>query len=204
LRGALAARAGLVLVCGPPGSGGSTLVAAIGACADLAGSRIIVFEPAPAAPWPGAARLHLPAGEAQALWEEVVTAQGADVVVLDDVLEGPAIDAVLSPAASQKLLIVRTDWCDSLALLERLARLPGRGATLAGRLVAIIQQRRVGQGTHLFEVLLPDEGVLQAIRSRTRLDEAARAAGWRTLAERARERVALGTLTELEAARSLT
>lgn len=207
LRGALAVRAGLVLVCGPPGSGGSTLTAAIGASADLAGARTLIFEAAPTAPWLGAARIHLPPGQARALWSEIVTAQCADVVVLDDVLEGSAIDAVLSPAASQRLLIVRTDWSDSLTLLERLATRPHGSSVLAGRLVAVIQERRVAQGPHLMEVLLPDDGLRQAIASggtRALLAEAARAAGWRTLTDRAGERVALGTLSEIEAARSLT
>jgi hypothetical protein len=207
LRNALATGAGVVFVCGPPGSGGSTLVAAIGAASGLAGGRTVVFETTPTAPWPGAARLHLPAADARAIWSDIATAQCADIVVLDDVLEGSAIDDVLVPAASRKLLIVRTDWCDSLALIERLAAHPQGGAILAGRLLAIVQQRAVTRGPHLFEVLLGDEGVRRAIAaggSRVRFTEAARAAGWRTLAERARERVAHGTLTDLEAARALS
>lgn len=207
LRGALSTRAGLVLVCGPRGSGGSTLVASIGEAANLAATRSLLFESAPTAPWPAAARIHLPGHEARALWEDIATAQGADVIVLDDVLEGEAIDAVLSPAGSGRLLVVRTDWCDSLALIERLIARPQGAAILSGRLLAAIQIRRVSRSTHLFEVLVADASLRQAIAAgadRLRLAEAARGAGWRTLHERARERVANGGLSELEAARALT
>jgi hypothetical protein len=203
LRGALAARSGVAFVCGPPGAGGSTLLSALGQAAGLADARVLVFEPGPTASWPGATRLSGAAAE----WRAIAVAQGADAIVLDGTVGDDALDAVLSPEAAQRLVLVRAFACDSLALLEGLARTPAGAATLARRLIAAIQVRALPLGTPLCETLLPDEGLRRAIEDsapRARLAEAAVRGGFRTLAERARERVAAGTLNELDAVRVLS
>jgi type II secretory ATPase GspE/PulE/Tfp pilus assembly ATPase PilB-like protein len=104
-------------------------------------------------------------------------------------------------------VLVRTDWCDTFALLARLVAEPQGPAVLSGRLLAILQQRRVVGGPHLFEALLPSDDLREAIAAgadRAHLVELARRGGFLTLAEQAAARVADGSLTEAEAARALT
>ncbi|HEV2106045.1 MAG TPA: hypothetical protein VGU27_09975 [Candidatus Eisenbacteria bacterium] len=213
LRGALAARAGLVIVCGPRRTGGSTTLAALAAASDLEGARVIAFGPDLAAPIPQATRVPLHAGEARVRWEETAIAQDADVVLLDEVLPGAAIDGVLSAAGSRRLLLARTDWSDSFALLERLLTHPQGRSVLAGRLLAILQQRSVrpapeSPGTSaLVEVLFVSDAMRLALREGedvARLRALAIADGFRPLARIAADRVAAGTLSELEAARALS
>jgi hypothetical protein len=203
LRGALAPLSGIVLVCGPPSSGGAVLLAALGHAAGLDSARVIVFDPGVIAPWPHATRLNAAAAD----WRTIAVAQGADAIVLNGGLADDALEDVLTPQAEQRLLLVRTYVCDSLALLERLASTPAGAATIARRLIAAVQIRPVPQGPPLCETLLPDGGLRRAIEegaSRSRLAEAATRAGYKSLAERARERVAAGTLGELDALRALS
>ena len=207
LRGALASRAGVVLVCGPPGAGGSTTLASLFEAVPCDGQRAIAFEAHPAAPLGHAVRVHGSAESARALWQDVTTGQRADVVVLDDVLNGPHVSEAFAAAGSRRLLLVRTDWCDTFALLEYLAHAREGRTILARRLIAVLQQRRVSGGPHLFEVLLPSDALRDAIAAgddRARLAELAAQSGFQTLTDHARRRVASGTLGESEAARALT
>jgi len=213
LRGALEVGAGLVLVCGPQRSGGSTTLAALAAATPLEGGRLIAFEPDPSAPLPAATRLHLPVERSRQTWEEIVMAQDADVVVLDGVLTGATVAGVLSPAGSRRLLLVRTDWSDSFAMLEHLMAQPQGRCVLAGRLVAVIQQRGVRSGvslaspTALFEVLHATAPVREALLAGAdveRLRQLATQDGFLSLSDRARERIEAGTLSAIEAARVLT
>lgn len=219
LRALLEAQAGLVVVCGPPGAGVTTTLAAIAGATDAARSRVVVFEPAALSPIPHATRIHLPPERAAAVWEQAAIAQNADVVVLDGVLAGDGITAALSPAGSGRLLLASTDWSNSLALVAHLAATARGRSVLADRLVAVIQQRTVAAldgrdaadaGEYrpvVFEVLLASEPVRDAIRSgadAARLAQVAHAQGFRTLADRLRERVESGNLDALAAARALT
>ena len=213
LRGALEVGAGLVLVCGPRRSGASATLAALAAATPLDGGRVLAFEPGASAPLPMATRIHLPLAQSRDVWEEIVQAQDADVVVLDEVLGGASIAGVLSPAGSRRLLLVRTDWSDSFALLEHLAAQPQGRCVLAGRLLAAIQQRGVrsrrplDSPTALFEVLHANRALSEALVAGAdgqRLRRLAAQDGFVSLADRARERVDAGTLTAIEAARALT
>jgi hypothetical protein len=174
---------------------------------------VLAFEPGPSAPLPAATRLHLAVEQSRASWEEIVQAQDADIVVLDEVLTGAFVTGVLSPAGSRRLLLVRTDWSDSFAMLEQLMAQPQGRCVLAGRLIAVIQQRGVRSAqppespTALFEVLHATEALREALVAGAdgrRLREIATADGFVSLAGRARERVDAGTLTAIEAARAQT
>jgi hypothetical protein len=208
LREALSRRAGLVLIGGPRSAGGSSLLAALGAVVAGPGTRALAFETGVAATTlSGVTRLVLDPDEARAAWAGVAVAQRADVVLLDDVLAGEAIAGVLDGAAARRLLLVRTDGCDTGALLERLLAAPGARGLLGRRLLAMLQVRRVEAAPpFLVEVLLPGESVRTAIEegaAAPSLLALAAAAGFRTLAQRGAERIASGTLEPAELARAL-
>jgi hypothetical protein len=210
LREALAGGAGLVLVGGPRGAGGSTLLAALAAAASAADGerRVLAFEGEATTALPGATRIALDPAAARAAWADIAVAQGADVVLLDDVLRGPAIDAVLGGAGARRLVLARTDWCDSAALLARLFDRPGGRATLAQRLLAVLQVRRVdATPPFLIETLVVSDPLRVAIAEGVAAPDLlvrAVAGGFRTLASRGAERVEDGTLEprELRRARS--
>ncbi len=208
LRALVESRAGLVLVCGPRGSGCSFALAALHDAAGPAHARTIAFEPAAIVPLPGAARIHVPVDAARAGWQEIVTGQAADIVILDGLVDGPAVSAVLSPAGSRRLMLVRSDWMDSFALLEHLMAQPQGRVILVSRLLAVVQMRRVAEGqAPLVEALFLGPSLREAITTgaaRNRMLEVAHATGFRSLAERARARVAKGTLTERDALRALS
>jgi len=208
LRGLVSNRAGLVLVCGPRGAGCSSALAALLAAAEPADARVIAFEPAAIVPLPGASRVHVAPEAARAQWQEIVTGQAADIVILDGLVDGPAVQAVLSPAASRRLVLVRSDWMDSFALLEHLMGQPQGRSILVSRLLAVVQMRRVSEGVSpLVETLFLGPSLREAIVSgaaRGRLVEVANATGFKSLAERARARVAKGTLPERDAQRALS
>lgn len=223
LRELLHAQAGLVLVCGPPGSGTSTTLAALVDSTDARHARVLAFEPKPAAPLPQATRVHVPTVDALAMWEETVIAQNADLVLLDEVLKGDHVMQTLSPAGSGRLMLATTDWTDSFALLSFLSSTPRARVVLADRMLAIIQQRALRASTPradsasdgtpaphtavLFEVLTASDLLREAIRSNAdpaRLRQVAIDNGFRSLATRVRDRVANGTLSAIDAARVLT
>jgi len=145
---------------------------------------------------------------ARAQWQEVVTGQAADVVILDGLVDGPSVQAVLSPAGSRRLMLVRSDWMDSFALLEHLMAQPQGRSILVSRLLAVVQMRRVGEGAApLVETLFLGPSLREAITTgatRNRMIEVAHATGFRSLAERARARVSKGTLSERDALRALS
>lgn len=207
LREALAGGAGLVVVAGPPDAGGSTLLASLATFALAPGARVLAVEvDPPTSVLPGATRLQLPAGEARAAWAGIAVAQCADVLLLDDVLTGPGIGAVLDGAASQRLVLVRTDWCDTTALLDHLLTLPGARATLARRMLAVLQVRRVqAEPAFLVETLLltePLRGALEEGADAPHLLALAAAGGFRTLGQRGAERIAAATLSEADLRRA--
>jgi type II secretory ATPase GspE/PulE/Tfp pilus assembly ATPase PilB-like protein len=207
LREALAGGAGVVLVGGPRTAGGSTLLASLAAQAADPASRTLAIETrAPAAPLPGVTRLELDAVQARATWADVAVAQRADLLVLDDVLTGAAITGILDGAAARRLVLVRTDWCDTGALLDHLLVVPGARAALAPRLLAVLQVRRVEADPPLLvETLVLGDALRAAIgegADAARLLALAASAGFRTLARRGAERIAAGTLDERELRRA--
>jgi type II secretion system (T2SS) protein E/type II/IV secretion system protein len=131
---------GIVIVHGPPRSGGSTLVASIAALAAREDRRTLVLEPTHAAPYPPrATRIAFDRPDvAAASWEGLVAAQGADVAVLDDVLRGEAIERILAPASVGRLVLARTDWLDAEALLEVLSRTRADRFVLRDRPIALV------------------------------------------------------------------
>ena len=208
LRGLVANRAGVVLVCGPRGAGCSSALAALLASTEPGDARVVAFEPAAIVPLPGASRIHVAPEVARAQWQEIATGQAADIVILDGMVDGSGVSAVLSPAASRRLVLVRSDWMDSFALLEHLMGQPQGRSILVSRLLAIVQMRRLADGTApLVETLFLGPSLREAISSgaeRRRLLEVAHATGFKSLAERARARVAKGTLSERDSQRALS
>jgi type II secretory ATPase GspE/PulE/Tfp pilus assembly ATPase PilB-like protein len=214
--------AGCLLVSGPRRSGGTTTLGSLISAKGTEGRRVVVIETTPSAPIPGSLSLCLEAGAARRCWQDVAVAQCADVVVLDGVLNGSEIEDVLSPAASGRFILVRTDWLDTRDLLEFLFHVaPSRGP-LSRRLLGVIQQRLVrltdsekaadNEGLPLwqqgvFEVLALDEETRQVIRDGESLSRVfARAArgGFTSLAEECRRLVQNESLSAAEAARVLT
>jgi hypothetical protein len=189
------------------------LLAALATAAGTAGARLVAIEASPPLSIPHAARVALPAPVARGLWAEIALAQCADVLVLDDVLVGDAIVDVLDGAAAGRLVIVRTDWCDSGAMIDRLLAAPGARGTLAPRLLAVLQTRRIEPGgvTTGPPLLVETLVVSDAMRTALEVDADAEhvlglaaAAGYRTLAQRGAERVAAGSLTAAELRRART
>src|SRR5439155_6134704 len=159
------------------------------------------------------------AAEAAQVWAAAALAQCADLVVLDGVLTGAAVTAALSPEAAGRLLLVRTDWTDTFALLEHLGVRAQDRAALAERLRFVVQQRLVrgagdpalesGSGLlrdrrAVFEVLFGEESLRTALRAgepAARLEACAEAAGFRPLARQLEALVAAGSVTATETAR---
>jgi hypothetical protein len=131
---------GLVIVHGPPRAGGSTVLASLASLAMKPERRVIVVEPWHTAPYPtGVTRVQYPAGETSSMdWRALAVGLGADVVVLDDLLQGDAVAELLDGAAVGRLVFARTGWLDGRALLERLANSPNGRAVLRDRPFAMI------------------------------------------------------------------
>ncbi len=159
---------GLVIVHGPPRSGGSTVLASLAALAARPERRTLVLEPASSAPYaPGTTRVRITAAEAaESVWERFAVGLGADVVVLDDVLRGSAIDGVLSGATVGRLVFARTDWLDGRRLLAELARSRNGRVVLRDRpfaMIALPAARREGAGVWATPTEAEgDAGILEA------------------------------------------
>jgi len=140
---------GIVIVHGPPRAGGSTVLASLAALAAREDRRVLVLEPAGTAPYPGGAtRVRFGSREQAArVWTDLALGQGADVIALDDVLHGEAIEAVLGGVTVGRLVFARTDWLDGRDLLRFLARSRHARAALHDRplvLVGLPGARREG------------------------------------------------------------
>ncbi len=218
LREVLHGPAGLVIVSGPPGSMCSRTMSALLGAVPPGGRLSVAIE----RPWgqrfDAMVRLALEPARARGVWEDVIVGQNADVVVLDDVLNGEAVSGVLSPAVNGRLLLASTDWTDTFDLLdELLTRRQGRNV-LAARLQAVIQPRVIRNGgmrrdgalagpDAIYEVLALDGALRDALRAGAggpELRSMAIAAGFQTLEARAARRVTDGTLTAAQAARLLS
>ena len=222
LRNVLDQPAGVVFVTGPRRAGGSTTLAALAGGCDSERRRVLFLETRAGLPVTGATRIVAEASPARAVWRDLAVGQAADVLALDDVLEGDGVLEVLSPAASGRLLLVRTDWQDTFPLLERLLAAREGRTLLPLRLAAIIQQRLVRRdprsqpkerasfpaGMHaVFEILFVNDAMRQAVKDGAgveRLRELAVSDGYRPLADELRRRVADGITSRVEAARALS
>jgi hypothetical protein len=140
---------GLVIVTGPPRSGGSLVLASLAALAARPDRRMLVLEPSRLQPYPpGSIRIStMEDPGAGKRWERLAVSLGADVVVLDEVLEGNDIESVLHGAAVGRLVFARTDWLDTTSLMEFLIRSRNSKAALRDRpfaMVALPVARREG------------------------------------------------------------
>ena len=131
---------GIVIVHGPPRSGGSMVLASLAALATSSPRRMIAIEPSLVTPYPEqVTRLTFGKREdAQATWADLVVGQGADVAILDDFLLGDSIQDALCGASVGRLLFVRTDWLDGKALLRYLAGTRHGRAVFADRPFAML------------------------------------------------------------------
>lgn len=131
---------GLVIVTGPPRSGGSMVLASLAALAARPNRRTVVIESTSARPYPAeSVRLRVPArGGVAARWEQAAVGLGADVVVLDGTLRGEDIARVLAGAAVGRLVFARTDWLDPPALLKFLVRSRNGRVVLRDRPFALV------------------------------------------------------------------
>jgi len=131
---------GIVLVSGPPRSGGSMVLASLAALAARSERRILVLDDGSVAPYPSeAVRMHTVSGDpGSERWDTLALGLGADVVVLDGTLRGEAIADVLSGATVGRLVFARTDWLDGKALLSYLASRSVGRAELRDRPFALV------------------------------------------------------------------
>jgi len=215
LRGLAAEPSGLVLVCGPPGSGCSTTLAALLAELPTDERRWMVFA-RDQRRWPTMSGLvEVVTGAAVRRWGQVAVAHGADGLVLDGGLEGRRVRGVLGSPSHARWVLARSDWEDSFALIEWLTRHPQGRTLLARRLRAVIQQRMVagphsdrepGTSRAVFEVLIATDPLLEAIRhgaEAARLRKLAASDGFTPLEERIRTGVERGVLDPEDARRAL-
>jgi len=213
LRAAIDTGAGLCLVTGPPGCGGTTTVAALLLELGLGEKRVLAFGDV-AALLPVEVAVDASSAEASRGWREAAVGQRADVVALDGVLRGEDIRAALAPEAAGRLVIVRTDWLDTFTLLEHLASDAAGRAALAARLRCVVQQRRLvavpaedadaPSAIVVHELLIADDSLRAAILA-GRPAGAMRAASssFVGLAERVRVLAEAGAVTSEEAARAV-
>jgi hypothetical protein len=131
---------GVVIVHGPPRAGGSLVLASLAALAATPARRMLAIEPIGSTPYP-AQVTRVTYGKREDVipsWSDIVTGQGADVVMLDEVLLGDSIQDVLCGASVGRLLFVRTDWLDGKSLLRYLARTRHGRAVFADRPFALL------------------------------------------------------------------
>ncbi len=218
LRGMLDGPAGIAIVGGPPRNGGSTTLSSMLTQASTAGRRCIAFGVPPSLA-PAEIRVSGSIADAARVWSEAVVAQSADVVALDGVLTGDSVTEALRPEAAGRLLLMRTNWTDSFALLEALMTAPSHRVTLADRLRVVVQQRlprtasAAGRSAALpvdrrgaFEVLFVTDALRAAIRAgepMAKLRTCAESGGFRPLAARLQALVDSGEISPTEAERML-
>jgi Tfp pilus assembly pilus retraction ATPase PilT len=206
---------GLVLVCGPNGSGCSTTLSALLAEWPTEERRWLVLA-RDRRQWPAVPGLvDVITGPLVSRWRRMAVAHGADGLVLDVGLEGRRVQGVLGSATHGRWVLAGTDWEDGFSLLEFLGRQPHARILLARRLRAVIQQRLVappptrgGPGAHraVFEVLFATDALRTAIQQGAQAPQlavAARADGFRTLGERIQAGVESGALDAGAAARAV-
>ena len=150
IRSALAQPSGLMIVNGHPGAGASTTLSCLMAAAADTQRRVLVLTSTSSRrglePPPEALVVTVPHRIGTSYWEEIVTGQDPEVVVLDDLTNGDRIALALSPALAGRVVMATTDWEDPFALLEFLAASPWTRATACNRLRIVLGQRRLRSG----------------------------------------------------------
>jgi type II secretory ATPase GspE/PulE/Tfp pilus assembly ATPase PilB-like protein len=218
LREVLSAPSGLVIVSGPPGSMASRTMSALFGAIPAEGRLSVAIERPSGQRFDAMVRLALESERGLHMWEEMIVGQNADIVVIDDLLNGEAVSGVLSPAVNGRMLLASTDWTDSFDLLDELLTRRHARNVLAGRLRAVVQPRVIRTGGAradgetagpdvLYEVLIIDGPLRDALRAGAdgpELRSMAIASGFQTLEARAAKRVAEQSLTTDEAARILS
>ena len=131
---------GIVIVHGPPRSGGSLVLASLAALAASPGRRMLVIEPSSVMFYPEQVTrlVYQRREDARASWAEMVVGQGTDVAILDDFLLGDTIADAFGGASVGRLVFVRTDWLDGKALLSYLAGTRHGRAVFADRPLALL------------------------------------------------------------------
>jgi type II/IV secretion system protein/type II secretion system (T2SS) protein E len=131
---------GVVIVHGPPRAGGSLVLASLAALAARPERRMLAIEPHGSTPYPSQVTRvsYGDRRDARESWADIVTGQGADVVMADDFLLGDSIADTLCGASVGRLLFVRTDWLDGKSLLQYLARTRHGRAVFADRPFALL------------------------------------------------------------------
>ena len=134
---------GIVLVTGPPRSGGSLVLSSLVALAARAERRIVILDDGSAVPYPrDVVRIPTVASASGdptgGRWDALALGLGADVVVLDGTLRGNAIASILSGATVGRIVFARTDWLDAKALLGYLASCPSGRQVLRDRPFALV------------------------------------------------------------------
>jgi len=131
---------GVVIVHGPPRSGGSLILASLAALAARAARRMLAIEPCGTTPYPEQVTRVVYGKRENALanWGELVVGQGVDVAILDDFLLGASIADALGGASVGRLVFARTDWLDGKTLLAFLASTRHGRAVFADRPFALL------------------------------------------------------------------
>ncbi len=131
---------GIVIVHGPPRSGGSRVLASLAALAARQERRMLAIEPNASAPYPEQVSrvVYRKREDVLSSWADIVVGQGVDVAILDDVLIGDSIAEALCGASVGRLLFVRTDWLDGKSLLSYLSKTRHGRAVFADRPFALL------------------------------------------------------------------
>lgn len=167
VRDALARRAGLLLITGGRGSGGSTTLSCLLRETTAGGRSAYAFvtaDPCPPGPPTGCVLVKLPAGSLPNLWEEIVMSHDPDVVVLDDLRTREHTLLATLRAAASHLVVARIDWDDSFALLEHLGQDPRLRSASGAPLLLLINQRR------MMDAVRPASGLETSPRPPTRVE----------------------------------
>jgi hypothetical protein len=131
---------GIVIVHGPPRSGGTLVLASLAALAKRPERRMIAIEPCGSTLYPEQVTrvVYGTREDARSNWSEIVVGQGADVAILDDFLLGDSIAEALSSVSVGRLVFVRTDWLDGKSLLRFLSKTQNGRAVFADRPFALL------------------------------------------------------------------
>ncbi len=215
LRGVVHEPSGVILVCGPAGSGCSTTLASLLTELPTERRRWVVFARDPRR-WPKTSGpMEIVTGQPVRRWRRVAVAHGADGLILDGGVEGRRVRDVIGGATHARWVVARTDWEDTFAMLEWLGRAPELRAPLAHRLRAVIQQRLVtgvasegdpAPAKTIFEILFVTDAIGDALRrgaDAATLREIAERDGFRSLAAQLRAGVVAGELDPPSAARAV-
>ena len=211
VREVLGRDAGVVLVNGPSAAGTDATLACLLA-ESLGESRIaIVFGEVPVVGPANARVVVLPSAQARADWETLVNAHDPDVIVFNHLPPDSCLGTLAASAGMGRMILARSNWGDTFAMLEEASANAHQRTTLASRLLLVLQQRLLPGPTldavahPRFEVLLISDALREAIHCKAparELQTLAQAEGFRTLSELLTAEVQAGTLDSAAVARA--